>query len=87
MTGPELVAIVFHTDTGSCFSSLRERVSEDTDIFNTSDEFKHPNRKHTERIIKEARTKGLLTGKADWLKVTKDGWTAYNDARKDDEDE
>lgn len=81
MTNPELVSIVFHTDTGSCFRVLRQRVMNDTDIFNTSDEFTHPNRKHTERIIKEARSEGYLEGKADWLKVTQKGWAAYRAAK------
>ena len=74
MTDAELTAIIFHTDYGSCFRVLRRRLMGDTDIFNTSPEFTHPNRKHAERIIKEARKEGYLEGKADWLKVTKKGW-------------
>lgn len=81
MSPAEIVSIVFHTDTGSCFSTLRDRVSSDTDIFNTSEEFRHLNRKHTERIIKEARADGLLEGHADWLKVTTKGWATYRAIR------
>lgn len=81
MSPAEVVSIIFHTDTGSSFSVLRDRVSSDTDIFNTSEEFRHRNRKHTERIIKEARDQGLLEGKADWLKVTQKGWQTYRAIR------
>lgn len=81
MTSAELVSIIFHTDGGCEFRTLRQRVMNDTDIFNTSGEFTHLNRKHTEKLIKEARSEGYLAGPTGWLKVTKKGWEAYQAAK------